>query len=223
MFWDSLFVNSTMVLGCLLGEKEKTLYEKIFNYKGMAVLGMSASGKTSFLYNLCNEIDKSEQTITSPYERFVIEDKDFKFKIASNDDIGGSEDLCPYYPAYIEASDISLFFFNAKKYIEDYDYRFATNCRFDFITRHGFLSEKRDHGVIGTHLDEFDTEGLLVKKYNGDSEAEFKLKNLVNGIKRRIIDLNKDKDYKSILLDHFFLLVDMRRKEEAFHILKKFK
>ena len=102
---------------------------------GMAVLGIDQSGKTTWYDYLCKTNRNQKGTTKDDIDAFTLKfDDGKKVHIKEGIDIGGgSVNVSPYYWNMIKENDVILFFFNAKKYIEETEYMRECNARLDFI------------------------------------------------------------------------------------------
>lgn len=102
---------------------------------GMAVLGIDQSGKTTWYDYLCKTNRNEKGTTKDDIDAFTLKFDDGK-KVHIKDGIdigGGGVNISPYYENMINENDVILFFFNAKKYIEETEYMRECNARLDFI------------------------------------------------------------------------------------------
>ena len=103
---------------------------------GMAVLGIDQSGKTTWCDYLCKTNRNEKGTTKDDIDAFTLKFDDGK-KVHINEGInigGGSVNVSPYYyENMIKENDVILFFFNAKKYIEETEYMRECNARLDLI------------------------------------------------------------------------------------------
>lgn len=111
---------------------------------GMAVLGIDQSGKTTWYDYLCKTNRNEKGTTKDDIDAFTLKFDDGK-KVHIKDGIdigGGSVNISPYYENMIKENDVILFFFNAKKYIEETEYMRECNARLDFINKKKHESQK---------------------------------------------------------------------------------
>lgn len=217
-FWWYLpiFIGAVIVGGttiAVLSGPQKT------TGKTLGVLGMTQSGKSSFLVNL-GIIDRLVQgTTMDSYKEKTIKIGDRTITIQQGEDIGGGEVYVKeYYKKWINSKDIIIFVFDGVKYLKQTEYKKDVQARLFFIYNQFMqknnkkdqqeqINELKNVVVIASHLDEFMDEF----KSNNMSSHE---------MEETIANTIKDKPYRNLLVSNFFS-ADLRQKSESQSIAYK--
>lgn len=142
----------------LINRKGKDQTEKIEKECGLGILGMQASGKTSFLSFLKKQPYSNQQTHIDEYEPFIYKtDNGKNIKITKGKDIGGGEYLWKHhYKEIIDSSDVIFYFFDIKKYLENIEYMRECNSRLHFLYREYNNDKNKKKRIIlfATHKDQ---------------------------------------------------------------------
>lgn len=174
------------------------MFERIRG-KTLAILGMQASGKTSF-YDQLKGISRTEYRGTN-YEEvdsFTLDLGDRKVRIKKGLDIGGGEEyIKSYYNDKIKDNDVVLFVFDVSKYLSDKEYLRKCEGRFDYIYRH---SEGKQIYIVGSHLDQCEGDG--------------------NQIIQEVKNITKNKEYSSFFGQNFSV-INIRDRRQVLSIAKK--
>jgi GTPase SAR1 family protein len=177
--------------------------DKLIIKRGLAILGMQGSGKTTIYDFLKNGKKAGDTTNVDDYEEFNYKiDTKTSIIIRKGKDIGGRDEFIkPFYKKMINDTnvDVCLFVFNAKEYLSNEEYRGGVNARLHFLFENGILKKKTK--VIGSFLDHF-TIGEQSK------------------VKSKIIDHIKDKSYAELLSSQNFYLSDLTNRKQLKNIIE---
>ncbi len=115
-------------IGCLVHSKTKKT-----NGVSLGVIGMTASGKSTFLSKL-GLVEYTEATAVDDYPSKTIAVGGRKITINAGQDIGGGEVwIKNYYADWMLFKDIIVFVFDGNEYLTDANYRRQTNSRLHHI------------------------------------------------------------------------------------------
>lgn len=181
----------------LLKPKSQKVIFDFFLKKGLVILGMQQSGKTTIYDYLQGKKNAGASTNIDEYEEFkyYINDK-HSVKIRKGRDIGGGEEFIKsFYTKMIQDSDIDicLFVFNAYKYVHEEEYRRDVNARLGLLHRKGILEKKT--AIIGSF------EDLFPKAERGS-------------VYETIRSLSAGKPYAELLTRQHFYVTDLTKKDQ---------
>jgi hypothetical protein len=169
--------------------------------KGLFILGMQNSGKTTIYDFLRGEKKAGVTTNIDDYNEFTYSfNSTESIVIRKGVDTGGDPAIFGrYYSRMIENKNIDFcfFVFNSFKYVNEEEYRREVNARLHSIYEKGILNKKT--AIIGSFKDHFGQE----KMYS---------------IHNKITQLTSDKSYSILLSREFFHLVDLTNESK----IKKF-
>lgn len=170
-------------------------YIRDFNLvkKGIVILGMKGSGKSTIYRYYIKNLKSEGQTSTDEYDNFLMDIGDRKILIKKGKDIGGGveffENKTVQNMITNSETDIIFFVFDTFKYLSNDIYFQDANDRIEMINRKN--NEKKYFYIIGSYLD----------KFNGRSKEE-----IVKDINNKISD---EKDYKQKFANGTFELLKL--------------
>lgn len=156
----------------------------------LGLLGMKASGKTTFLNNLRGIKTVSKTTSKEIYTSFEFVTSNGKtIKIEKGTDIGGDKNYMIEYRQIVQKNDVILYFFDVCRYLTEIEYLRECNSRLDFISRE---IKNKKITIIASHSD-------LSKR-----SEEILIEEILNRV--------KDKKYSNLFNNGFFVvnLIDKR-------------
>lgn len=164
----------------------------------LGVIGMQASGKTTFLNNL-----RGLKAVLNPTSRENFES--FKFELSNGktiyidkgNDIGGAKNYMLEYRQIIEKNNIVLYFFNVSEYLTNIDYKRECNSRLDHIN---INIENKKIAIIASHSDlSQHSKNILIEE---------------------ILNQVRDKKYSNLFNNAFFV-VNLTDKNEVSGLIDK--
>ncbi|CAM3024347.1 GTPase domain-containing protein [Flavobacterium frigoris] len=164
----------------------------------LGIIGMQASGKTTFLNNL-----RGLEAVLNPTSRENFES--FKFELSNGktiyidkgNDIGGAKNYMVEYRQIIEKNDIVLYFFNVSEYLTSIDYKRECNSRLDHIN--GNIKNKKS-AIIASHSD--------LSQHSKNKLIE------------EILNQVRDKKYSNLFNNAFFV-VNLTKRNEVSDLMDK--
>jgi GTPase SAR1 family protein len=164
----------------------------------LGIIGMQASGKTTFLNNLRGLKVVLNPTSRENFESFKFELSDGKtIYIDKGNDIGGAKNYIAEYRQIIEKSDIVLYFFNVSEYLTNIDYKRECNSRLDHIN--GNIKNKKIE-IIASHSDlSQHSKNILIEE---------------------ILNQVRDKKYSNLFNNAFFV-VNLTKRNEVSDLIDK--
>lgn len=171
--------------------------------KGLFILGMQDSGKTTIYDFLSGKKNAGVTTNITEYNEFKYSFGDqHSMVIRKGIDTGGDSGFFGrYYGKMIkdENIDYCFFVFNSYEYIKNQNYRREVNSRLYAIFEKGILNKST--AIIGSFEDHF-TQDELPFVYD------------------KINELTKDKSYSSLLSREFFHVIDLRNEAKLKKLIK---
>lgn len=164
----------------------------------LGVIGMQASGKTTFLNNL-----RGLKAVLNPTSRENFES--FKFELSNGktiyidkgNDIGGAKNYMFEYRQIIKKNNIVLYFFNVSEYLTNIDYKRECNSRLDHIN---INIENKKIAIIASHSDlSQHSKNILIEE---------------------ILNQVRDKKYSNLFNNTFFV-VNLTDKNEVSGLIDK--
>lgn len=194
-FFDNLFENILIpiVLPFYI-VNEVYEYFRDFNKvkKGIVILGMTGSGKTT-IYNYYLNGTSEGQTSTKEYDQFLMDIGDRKILIKKGKDIAGGVEFFQNQTVQNMISnsetDIIFFVFDAFNYLNDNEYLKDTNARIENIFRKN--NKQKYFYIVGSFLDKF--------KDRNKEQVVKDIKNKISG----------EKDYETKFTDGSFELLKL--------------
>lgn len=198
-------VGAITLVGALIGGSVGGVAGGIVGFFGkdnkvnkLGVVGMQASGKTTFLNNL-----RGLKAVLNPTSRENFES--FKFELSNGktiyidkgNDIGGAKNYMLEYRQIIEKNNIVLYFFNVSEYLTNIDYKRECNSRLDHIN---INIENKKIAIIASH-----------------SDLSQHSKNILIG---EILNQVRDKKYSNLFNNAFFV-VNLTDKNEVSGLIDK--
>lgn len=117
----------------------------------LGLLGMKASGKTTFLNNLRGIKAVPKTTSKESYVGFEFELSSGKtIYIDKGNDMGGDKNYMAEYRHIVEKNDVIVYFFDVCRYLTENEYLRECNSRLDFIN--GGIKDKKI-AIIASHSD----------------------------------------------------------------------
>lgn len=207
-FWWYIPIIAVLIGGtiAILSGPQKT------DGKSLGVLGMTSSGKTSFLTNLGLIDDFSLVTSVESYAARTIKIADREITIQQGEDIGGNESfIIEYYKKWITEKDIIVFIFDGEMYLTDEEYRDKTQSRLSFIYNQFMIknAEKTDEDRINA------LKNAVIIASHSDQHKEGQ-----EHMRKAIISSIEEKDYKDLFNTNLFG-ADLRIIQEVQNIANK--
>ena len=160
--------------------------------KGLFILGMQNSGKTTIYDFLRGEKKAGVTTNINDYDEFTYSfNSTNSIVIRKGIDTGGDPAIFGrYYKKMIENKNIDFcfFVFNSFKYVNEEEYRREVNARLHAIYEKGILN--KNTAIIGSFRDHFGEEKIY-------------------SIHNKITKLTSNKSYSILLSREFFHLIDL--------------
>jgi AAA+ ATPase superfamily predicted ATPase len=170
--------------------------------KGLVILGMQNSGKTTIYDCLRGEKKAGVSTNIEEYDEFIYKlDKGREIHIREGKDLGGDDGIFGKYHKKMisdEHIDFCYFVFNIREYLDTATYQRSVNARLHAIHQKGVLS--KNIAVIGSYFD------LLSKEEQ--SVVFDSLQKLTVG-----------KGYKELVSREFLYLLDLTDKKQMKQML----
>lgn len=198
-------VGAITLVGALIGGGVGGVTGGVLDFFGkgnkgnkLGIIGMQASGKTTFLNNL-----RGLKAVLNPTSRENFES--FKFELSNGktiyidkgNDIGGAKNYMTEYRQIIEKSDIVLYFFNVSEYLTNIDYKRECNSRLDHIN---INIENKKNAIIASHSDlSQHSKNILIEE---------------------ILNQVRDKKYSNLFNNAFFV-VNLTDKNEVSGLIDK--
>lgn len=198
-------VGAITLVGALIGGSVGGVAGGIVGFFGkdnkvnkLGVIGMQASGKTTFLNNL-----RGLKAVLNPTSRENFES--FKFELSNGktiyidkgNDIGGAKNYMLEYRQIIEKNNIVLYFFNVSEYLTNIDYKRECNSRLDHIN---INIENKKIAIIASHSDlSQHSKNILIEE---------------------ILNQVRDKKYSNLFNNAFFV-VNLTDKNEVSGLIDK--
>lgn len=149
----------------------------------LGIIGMKNSGKTTFLFNLGGIKKIVSSTSTQNYEAFNYTTKSgIIVQIEKGRDIGGGKNYISDYKDIIGNNNVTFFFFDINRYLNEIEYSRDCNSRLSFIFP---ILENKKFVLIGSHADQS--------------------KLIISELREQIIERTINKNYSKVFNENFFI------------------